>query len=59
MTLCPIALVASCKQCPAFNACPLKGVIGDYEPDPPPRAERAAERENDEVKPGSDQRNSP
>lgn len=30
MTLCPIALVASCKQCPAFSVCPLKGVIGDY-----------------------------
>ena len=30
MTLCPIALVAGCKKCPAFSACPLKGVIGDY-----------------------------
>jgi hypothetical protein len=30
MTLCPIALMASCKQCPAFKICPLKGVIGDY-----------------------------
>ena len=30
MTLCPIAIVASCKQCPAFKVCPLKGVIGDY-----------------------------
>jgi len=41
MTLCPIAIVAGCKKCPAFNACPLKGVIGDYKPDesaakPPP-----------------------
>ena len=33
MTLCPIALVAGCKKCPAFSACPLKGVIGDYKPD--------------------------
>ena len=32
MTLCPIALVAGCKKCPAFNVCPLKGVIGDYKP---------------------------
>ena len=32
MTLCPIAIVAGCKKCPAFNACPLKGVIGDYKP---------------------------
>ena len=30
MTLCPIALVAGCEKCPAFKACPLKGVIGDY-----------------------------
>jgi hypothetical protein len=35
MTLCPIALVAGCKKCPAFNVCPLKGVIGDYKPDAP------------------------
>ena len=30
MTLCPIALVAGCQKCPAFSACPLKSVIGDY-----------------------------
>ncbi|MBI3044992.1 MAG: hypothetical protein HYY78_19415 [Betaproteobacteria bacterium] len=30
MTLCPIALVAGCRKCPAFSACSLKGVIGDY-----------------------------
>jgi hypothetical protein len=30
MTLCPIALAVGCKKCPAFTACPLKGVIGDY-----------------------------
>ena len=30
MTLCPIALAASCKKCPAFSFCPLKSVIGDY-----------------------------
>jgi hypothetical protein len=30
MTLCPIAIVAGCKKCPAFNVCPLKTVIGDY-----------------------------
>jgi hypothetical protein len=33
MTLCPIAIVAGCKKCPAFNVCPLKSVIGDYKPD--------------------------
>ncbi len=30
MTLCPIAIVAGCRKCPAFSICPLKGVIGDY-----------------------------
>jgi len=35
MTLCPIAIVAGCKKCPAFKACPLKGVIGDYKEAPP------------------------
>ena len=30
MTLCPIAIVAGCRKCPAVAVCPLKGVIGDY-----------------------------
>lgn len=30
MTICPIALTVTCKKCPAFSACPLKGVLGDY-----------------------------
>jgi hypothetical protein len=30
MTLCPIALVAGCRKCPAFSVCPLKRFIGDY-----------------------------
>jgi len=35
MTLCPIAVVAGCKKCPAFSVCPLKSVIGDQpKPDP-------------------------
>lgn len=29
MTLCPIALAAGCRKCPAFSICPLKSVIGD------------------------------
>ncbi|MEF8709439.1 MAG: hypothetical protein ABTS22_10905 [Accumulibacter sp.] len=29
MTLCPIAIVAGCRKCPAFSLCPLKTVIGD------------------------------
>jgi hypothetical protein len=30
MTLCPIAVAATCKKCPAFSFCPLKTVIGDH-----------------------------
>ena len=48
MTLCPIAIVAGCRKCPAFKVCPLKGVIGDYKEDaaPPekPRADDRAEK---------------
>lgn len=29
MTLCPIAIVASCAKCPMVSVCPLKTVIGD------------------------------
>ncbi|MBK9245090.1 MAG: hypothetical protein IPM30_09695 [Burkholderiales bacterium] len=29
MTLCPIAVVAGCRKCPAFTVCPLKTVLGD------------------------------
>lgn len=29
MTVCPIAIVAGCKKCPAFKICPLKSVLGD------------------------------
>jgi hypothetical protein len=29
MTLCPIAVVAGCRKCPAYSICPLKGLIGD------------------------------
>ena len=31
MTVCPIAIVAGCKKCPAVGFCPLKTVLGDYE----------------------------
>jgi len=33
MTLCPIAIVAGCKKCPAFSVCPLKTTIGDHKPE--------------------------
>ncbi len=32
MTLCPIALVSGCIKCPVFSVCPMKSVIGDYDP---------------------------
>jgi hypothetical protein len=31
MKICPIAIAVGCKKCPAFKACPLKGVLGDYD----------------------------
>lgn len=45
MTLCPIALVAGCRKCPAFKICPLKAVIGDMpppEPEAPPKRKAVA-----------------
>lgn len=32
MTLCPIAIVASCKKCLVVSVCPLKSFVGDFEP---------------------------
>lgn len=29
MTVCPIAIVAGCRKCPAYSVCPLKTVLGD------------------------------
>ena len=44
MTLCPIALAVGCKKCPAFNVCPVKGVIGDYKkPDETQTKQRSEE----------------
>ncbi len=39
MTLCPIALVASCAKCPAVSVCPLKTVIGDAPKAPAAKAQ--------------------
>jgi len=33
MTLCPIAVLATCAQCPAVSFCPLKTVLGDAKPE--------------------------
>jgi hypothetical protein len=43
MTLCPIAVVAGCKKCPAFSVCPLKSVIGDAPPAAPKPPDKPAE----------------
>jgi len=29
MTVCPIAIVASCSKCPIVKVCPLKTILGD------------------------------
>jgi hypothetical protein len=42
MTVCPIAIFASCKKCPAFRICPLKTVLGDYRPEAEQKAESKA-----------------
>jgi hypothetical protein len=36
MTLCPVAIVAGCRKCPAFSVCPLKTVLGDHVKATPP-----------------------
>jgi len=41
MTVCPIAIVAGCKKCPAFSVCPLKTVLGDQ---PKPGEEAAGKK---------------
>jgi hypothetical protein len=33
MTLCPIALAASCSKCPVVGVCPLKEIIGNFVPE--------------------------
>ena len=53
MTLCPIDIAVTCKKCPAFSVCPLKGVIGDYKkPEEtqrkPDEAQRGAGRQKED-----------
>ena len=47
MTLCPIALVASCSKCPAVGYCPLKTVIGDFVQDSKPEKDDTDASKND------------
>lgn len=44
MTLCPIAIIAGCKKCPAFSVCPLKTVIGDAPKASDPKAPDVAKK---------------
>jgi hypothetical protein len=48
MTVCPIAIVAGCRKCPAFSICPLKTVLGDQVKE----AERPAQPDAAKRKPG-------
>jgi hypothetical protein len=52
MTLCPIAIVAGCKKCPAFSVCPLKGTIGDYKKEEDTPKASAAASGSSKSKPG-------
>ena len=45
MTLCPIAIIASCKKCPLVSVCPLKTVIGDYTKQEKKQTKQADEEE--------------
>ena len=46
MTLCPYALVSSCRKCPIVKVCPLKGVIGDHKPKESSSAKQKKEAED-------------
>jgi len=50
MTLCPIAIVAGCRKCPAFTVCPLKGFIGDYEQPDDTKTKQNTEQEQGGIK---------
>ena len=50
MTLCPIAIVAGCKKCPAFTVCPLKTLIGDYTKDTDKHTKQKGYKETDSEK---------
>ena len=47
MTLCPIALVASCSKCPVVGVCPLKEVIGDFVPESKSEQDRTTSQAKD------------
>jgi len=43
MTICPIAIAASCQKCPVVKVCPAKTILGDY-----PKAEKSEKAEKNE-----------
>ena len=47
MTLCPIALVASCSKCPVVGYCPLKTLIGDFEVENKPNSDNTEDQNKD------------
>ena len=47
MTVCPVAIMAGCKKCPAVSVCPLKSVFGNY-----------VEEDSSEQKPKSESKSS-
>jgi len=52
MTVCPIAIAASCRKCPVVGVCPLKRVLGDYtDQDDSTHAAAAAPEEKQEAPP--------
>ena len=51
MTLCPIAIIATCRKCAVFNMCPLKGVIGDHKEEASPPAGQSTDQKQDNDKP--------
>jgi hypothetical protein len=42
MTICPVAIAASCEKCPIVNMCPGKTIIGDY-----PKEEKSESKEKE------------
>jgi hypothetical protein len=47
MTLCPIALVATCSKCPVVGVCPLKEVFGDFVPEAKPEDDASKTQSSD------------
>ena len=47
MTLCPIALVASCAKCPVVGYCPLKTLIGYFEVENKPKSNNTEDQNKD------------